>query len=270
MVGVGRNGRNELFENRLLELFFKLNRSSDSIRAATFQQIVLSALISKAISHSEIALRLVGCNALPESMIILRASYEALMRALYLTENPHKLEQYEAFSEITILRNQLEILKILDESGDAYEGREEQMEKIKAQKAKIVSSGFHNVCKIDEAKLSSWDELKKVTNKSNLPSFEDIRKSLKRTAIVEALLETGFQVYNVGSQMTHSNLEMVTGMVYFERRHPLLTEHAAYQQILLLVMGCSQSLLALNCLSETKFKELEADYQRVASEFLRA
>ena len=249
--------RDKKFEEILVSLEGKIHGSMRKSENPTRKQIAVSGLASKCLSHSEMALELVMAGALAEAIILLRAAYEAIIRGIYLDENLEKLPAYEAFSAIAMLRNQLELLKLLDEFGEPYEGKDEQKQLIKQQKERIIKEGFHGLYKLSEADLDSWEAVKTVTNKSNLPSFEDIRKSIVKTPLVKALLTTGFQVYNIGSQMAHSSFEMMSTMVYFDMKHPLYDEHAIYRQVLLLVLCSAQCFAACGVISGEDFESLK-------------
>lgn len=263
--------RNEQFESALRELWTNIVKclSEEKLKNPTKRQIVVCALAQKCLSHCEMALKLVIANALMEAAIILRAAYEAAIRAIYLDENPDKITDYEAFAALTTLRNQLEVLKLLDESGEAYEGKQEQERLINAQCNKIIANGYHARYNLRDDQLRNWQAVKAVTNRSNLPNFEDVRNRINKTSFTKALLSVGFQIYNVGSQIAHSSLEMVTAYSYYGSQHPLYTEDSAYRLILLLMMGCSKSLTSCGAITEMHQNLLERQHQRIARDFLK-
>lgn len=232
--------RDEAFENSLGELWVVLSQGLATApqRSFTKAELTFLGLAQKCTSHCEMALKLVQADASAESMIILRSAYEAIIKSIYLSENPGWLKSYEAFGELVTLRNQLEVIKILDEFGDPESSNTEQRAKIQKQQKAIIDAGFHQLYGIDESKLSDWNVLRSKTNSANLQKFETIRQSVIKTDLVKALLTTGFQAYNLGSQMAHSSYNMMTAMVYFKNQQPLYTEHDLYRQILLL-LRCS-------------------------------
>jgi hypothetical protein len=254
--------RDENFEAVLHALERKVNNQVAKITNPTRKDLAVCGLARKCLSHCEMALSLVEANALAEATIILRAAYEAVIRGIYLQEHPDKLPAYEAFSAIAMLRNQLEMVKILGELGDPYEDKKLQKQLIEEQKQRIISHGFHTHYKLSEVDLDKWEAVKKVTNKSNLPSFEEIRKSIQQTPLVTALLTTGFQVYNIGSQMAHSSFEMMSTMVYFDMKHPLYTEHVVYRQVWLLMLCASQCYASCGAIGTADFDLLENEYEK--------
>jgi Family of unknown function (DUF5677) len=262
--------RDKKFEAVLLSLEKKIHGSIKRIKGASRKQLAVSGLASKCLSHCEMALSLVDANALAEAIIILRSAYEAIIRGIYLDENPDKLPAYEAFSAIVMLRNQLEMLKLLDEFGEPYKDKELQEKLIKQQQERIVAQGFHSLYKLSEADLDSWEAVKKITNKSNLPNFEEIRTSIKKTPLVKALLTTGFQVYNLGSQMAHSSFEMMSVMVYFDMKHPLYNEHTVYRQALLLMLCTCQCFASCGVISDEDFELLKKDYEQAGKDLVIA
>ncbi len=231
----------------------------------------INGLIEKSENPTRKHLAVCGlANALAEAIIILRAAYEAVIRGIYLEEFPEKLPAHEAFSAIAMLRNQLEMVKILNEFGDRYEDEEQQKKLIEQQKSRIILQGFHKLHKLSEEDLDKWESVKKLTNKSNLPRFEDIRKSIKKTPLVTALITTGFQVYNIGSQMAHSSFEMMTTMVYFDMKHPLYTEHVVYSQVFLLMLCACQCYAACGAISAENFNLLKKEYEQSSKELVLA
>jgi hypothetical protein len=101
MITLVKKMRNEKFEKELISLEAKIHQKIQKIKGADLQQIVVSGLGSKGLSHCEMALSLVQSGALAEAIIILRAAYEAVIRGLYLNANPDQLTRYEAYSSIT-------------------------------------------------------------------------------------------------------------------------------------------------------------------------
>lgn len=260
--------RDDRFEQKLIELQRQIHGRLDKIASPTSIEIAVSGLASKSLSHTGMALELVVSGASEEAIILLRAAYEAVIRGIYLSENPDKLDAYKAFSAITVLRNQLELIKLLDEFDEPYDDRDLQIRLIEEQKQKILAAGYHQLFKLKEADLDSWNAMKKATNRSNMPSFEEVRRSISMTPLVKALLTTGFQTYNVGSQMAHSNLEMVTTMVFFQKSHPLYTESSIYRQVLLLLLSSCQCFAASSVISKDNFEYLRKEYERIGKEFL--
>lgn len=262
--------RDEKFEEVLHALERRINTMVVKIAKPNRKDLVVCGLARKCLSHCEMALSLVEAKALPEAMIILRAAYEAAIRGIYLEENPDKVDAYEAFSEITSLRNQLEVVKALDDLGDPYEDRELQKQLIDDQKKRIVSRGYHTFYKLGEADLNKWEAVKKVTNNPNLPNFEDTRRSIKKTPMTIALLTTGFQVYNIGSQMAHSNFGMVSAMVYFDMKHPLYTEQVVYRQVWLLMLCACQCYAACGAISAGDFDAVKVEYEQSGKQLVLA
>lgn len=215
-------------------------------------ELILLGLAQKTLSHCSIALDLIRNDASAEAMIILRSAYEAIIKCIYLDENRDWLPLYEGFAELVTLRNQLEVVKILNDFNDPEATNKEQMEKIRRQQAKIVMAGYHTLYKIEESKLSDWNVLKSKTNSANLQKFEIIRQSISKTPLVKALLLTGFQVYNLGSQMAHSSFNMVSSMVYFNGSVPLYSEIELYKQILLLMRCVIEQYGKHGVLTETE------------------
>jgi hypothetical protein len=255
--------RDQVFENKLIAFCRNLNQSIKKIGSPTDVQIVVCALAQKCMSHCEMALELIAAGAKPEAVILLRAAYEAIVRAMYLDENPSKVMNYKAFGAITTLRNQLELLKLLREFGEPAEILREQEQLVVRQRQKIIAERFHDLYGVSEADLGTWAGVKKLTNKSNF-QFEDIRKGLAETALTKALFTTGFQVYNLGSQMTHSNFDMLYS-VAFEQPYPLYTEHAMYRQVLLLLRCGCHCYRSSGAITDETFDSLEHEARLIAN-----
>lgn len=258
------------FEEALLLFQGAIHRSVTKIKNPSTAQIVVSGLASKCLSHCGMAIELTIAGATPEAIILLRAAYEAVIRGTYLDENPSEIAEYVAFSAITSLRNQLELLSILNDSGEPFDDKHLQEQLAEKQKSKIINERYHVVLKLKESDLDNLIKLKKATNKSNLPSFESIRRNIAKTPINTALLSTGFGVYNLGSQMAHSNYEMVTAMVYFQENHPLYTERTVYQQALLLLLSVCKCFESSGVITKEAFKSLQQQSQYVSAKHLMA
>lgn len=250
---VYKQTREEQYELDLIDLSEKIAKSIQQVKGPSIKVLIVSGLARKCQSHCEIALNLVEANATAESIIVLRAAFEAMVLAVYLWENPQDIGRYMGFSALTTLRNQLEVMKILSESGEPFDGEEEQNDCIQRQRRKIIDNGYHTVFNLTEDNLDSWEAVKKVTNRAHFLHFSDLVIKIAKTEFTKPLLTTGFKAYNLASQMTHSQGEMMTSMIYFDANHPLFSEHDVYLQILILTNLYARLLYYSGFISESDF-----------------
>ena len=234
--------RNLEIEDTLLQLDFKIQSAQIKLTKPSESVLILAGLATKCRSHCHMARELIISDALAESVIVLRAAYEAAILALYLQQNPNKIQRYLIYSALTTLRNQLELLEILGRDGNVIPGEAEQRKYISNQKQTIVLSGILSEFKLIPEDLDDWQKIKKYTNNAHFMKFEDLRTNIIKDETTKTLFETGFQVYNLGSQMAHSNFDMVNVMIYRNAPHPLYGEHAMYRQILSLLNASAKTL----------------------------
>jgi len=139
--------RDEGFEESIVVIGKALGEAVGTMPKKSYEktELILLGLVQKCHSHCAIALELVRNDASAEAMIILRSAYEAMIKSIYLDENRDWLTLYEGFAELVTLRNQLEVVKILDDFGEPDETKVEQLQKIREQQARIVKAGYHTL-----------------------------------------------------------------------------------------------------------------------------
>ncbi len=245
--------RDENYESKLKELQAEIKKSLGKIENPSEADVVIWGLSRKTWSHCEMALELIAANANAEAIIILRSAYESAIRGYFLLGSPDKVPYYKAFSELTALRNQLEVVSILEDGADERDrdAIEQQKPHIERQKKLILAEKYHELYNLGESDLDVLRALQRVTNNRNMPNFEDTRKAIKSTPLSKALTTTGFQTYNLGSQMAHSSYGMMVSMAYFEDVYPIYNEHTMYSSIFLLLCCCCELFNECGALSDS-------------------
>ncbi|MBK7838785.1 MAG: hypothetical protein IPJ49_14115 [Candidatus Obscuribacter sp.] len=262
-----KSHRNLTFEENLLKLDFLIQQRQKNVEGPTTETLVIVGLATKRRSHCHMARELIIANAGADAVIILRAAYESTILALYLQEHRGQIATYITFSELTSLRNMMELVEELKKDGSPFPGEEEQLCYIENKRNRIVESGLLPKFKLTLDDLKNLQRIKTYTNRAHFLKFEDIRNGITKCAENVDLFETGFLVYNLGSQMTHSNFDMVKLMVYFDKTHPLYSEHAMYRQILCLQRNNAQILHACGYLSSANATEIAEFALTIAKQF---
>lgn len=256
------------YEDNLLEFQQKLAASLAKVASPSDADVVVWGLTRKSWSHCEMALELIKTRANAEAIILLRAAYEAIIRAYFLHENPSLVNHYKAFSELSTLRNQLEVIDFLEKEGGAETDKEaiiEQKKLVEAQQGRIIKHKFHEVYNFKEEDLASLTALKRLTNNRNMPDFATTRSLIKKTALAKALLSTGFPIYNLGSQMAHSSFGMTMSFAYSEDNYPLYNEHSMYGYIFLILCCCCDLFNQCGALNDEAYSSLKMELKNFHS-----
>ncbi len=224
--------RNLDFEKALIELDQLISKGQIEIKEMSEEVQVLSMLAIKCRLHCNTARELMASESLAEAVIVLRAAYEATILGLYLQQNTDKIKRYITYSALTTLRCQQELLQILQRNGDKNPDEKKQQKYIAQQKQSIIASGNLSEFKLSAEDLDDWERIKKYTSSAHFIKFQEMRSNIKTDSNTRALIETGYQIYNLGSQTAHANFDMVELMLTQKISHPLFGEHAMYRQIL--------------------------------------
>lgn len=256
--------REEKYEEKLLSFQKKLAGFLGKIDNPSDVNLVVWGLTKKTWSHCEMALELIITHANAEAIILLRAAYESTIRAYFLIENTNKIDYYKAFSELSALRNQLEVIDFLQTEGDEAPDEaaiSDQLVLVEVQKKRIIDGKYHEIYGFKEEDLDQLKALKRLTNNKNMPDFGTTRSLIKKTKLAKALLSTGFPIYNLGSQMAHSSYGMTMTMTYREDNYPLYNEHSMYGYILLLLDCCCDLFHKCGAMSDSGYEEMAKEHE---------
>lgn len=240
----------------LCEIYSIITSNSQKLPKDSREYLVALAIISsKALTHTREALRILGEHrAIGESIILLRAAYEATVVFLYLIDHEDDFKKYKGFSRLVEHRNQLEMLDIAAEEMTA-KGIQEQQVKIQAVKDEIVSNGYNSLFDIHEDDVSNLEKIRNKVDRAHFIGFKSMLKHLEKDKQTKGLVISGFQVYSVGSQVAHSHYHTSISIYAFDNAHPAYDMGAICSQIRDLFIYIAIGLKKLEILREEAYSQ---------------
>lgn len=247
------------------------NAVPDPFAPKTLQQLVVGGLCHKIFSHCHMVKHLAQKQHLAEAIILLRATYESVIIALYLSHHDEEIEHYQNHSSLIEAKDLMVSHSRANESDK--EAFKETIEQLKQE--------IHNKNLLDESRyfkrglnrdpqiLEEPDQFARIMN----VHFKDIREMRDDLKITDARLysrlkDLDFQIYNYGSQLSHSYWHCVND--YFVR--PEKPAMNAYQTLLYTLVALDAMVTALEtiqmlCSTREKldpfFKNVGTELERV-------
>lgn len=224
------------------------------------QVIVLLRL--KAMEHALCAIELEKCAAPAEAIIILRSAYEAIVVALYLEQKPSKYEHYLAHTYLVQLRNLMEVVELARDDVDPADIKklEEELEETRERiEREGYLSHYPNLTRTD---LTDVRALKKFTSGSQFVKFGSIKSEITISPKMQWL--TGaFQMYNVGSQVTHSHLDVLMSMYARPRMpHYLYSNGSIIRWCIIMISHTFECIVERGMMSDAHKTEIDENLKK--------
>lgn len=210
-------------EGAVQNLFTRLNQCLPDVFEAGSEnpnlQFIIGGLTNKALSHCEIAKDMTIKSRFSEAVVLLRSSYEAVVIAHYLHNNPGKASEYQQFSLLVEYKNRLAIFHKPDWKDSALAKKTLLRMKNEILEKRLLdnTSYFRGRSRKDYKKhfadktiLDRPEELSKSLN-NHFFSFERMKDSLIQELPEEygTLYDSSALIYNVGSQVVHAHWHTV-------------------------------------------------------------
>lgn len=233
----------ELFCQALVKLVELTEQGIESCeRKPSTAELVEALLNLKIISHVCGAAKLLVAGYYPESIILLRSAYEALVMSTYLAQNPNKIQHYETHGILCNLRNMMEFLGQSDLAPELKAQLDGQVTALR--EAFLQQNGLLYYAELQVADLENFSKVRKASNKalfSHLPgmlaaiSYDDETDWMKNS----------FELYNIGSQVTHSQMEWLAINRFGKTEHAIMSNLSVGRYILMFLNHCLRTMANL-------------------------
>lgn len=187
----------------------------------THVDAIVAALRVKALEHAQCAMDILVGNAYAEAIIVLRAAYEAVVVALYLEQHSEQIDHYEAYHRMVEFRNlfemHLNVMPILpaEEQGE-YTAIMDRL-----RQDLLADLHFFKYYREDflPEYLQDIRKVRSISNSAQFIPFGQIRAAVNFDNLDNDFFKEGFVMYNIGSQVAHSHLNVIKAM-YIRPRGP--------------------------------------------------
>lgn len=161
--------------------------------------------------------------------------------ATYLRQNPHELPRYEAYGILCNLRNTTEILQTVEQGSQTYAGLSKQITEMKEA---FKGNGLQFYSSLSESDLDNSDKVRKASTKALFQNLPDMLKVIKFDETNEWMKET-FQIYNIGSQISHSQMESLKIDSMGKPEHVIYSKLAVDRYLMCFLINCFEILQIL-------------------------
>lgn len=219
----------------------------------TLQEQTVAMMCLKITRHTCAAAKLLKQDFYPESIILLRSAYECLVMMKYLQEKPEDLARYEAHGVLCNLRNMLEFLTMIDESDET---RSKLNAQVAGLKKAFCSSGIQYYPDLKAADLGNFSKVRKASNKALFNNLPNMLSAITWNDDND-WIKNSFELYNIGSQVAHSQMEWLAIGRFGKDEHPIYSKLAVGRFILMFLNECSETLTQLGISSTNSRKQFE-------------
>lgn len=247
----------------LLDSIFKRLQSLPNRPLSNLEEkdLIMGAIVCKALTHSHVSLcALFELNSQFDSIVLLRAAYEATIVSAFLHRNPNEYERYCAHSKLVELGNQREIMDmVFDELED--EGKKDSLEKLQNLHTEISEQKLFLKAGLREEEWNNWKdskEFRKKTKSAHFIGFNQMTESLRNEETLRVLIKLGFQLYNLGSQVAHSHHNMVSAFA-LQMFHPAYSKKSVYRVLTYLIFCNVLTLKEQGFLADEMYSSIEAE-----------
>lgn len=237
----------EDFFNELKLLAEKLDTGTEpSERNATLAEQVVALMSLKIANLSRGAVYLLTSGFYPESIILLRSAYECLVMSKYLQQKPDEIARYEAHGVLCNLRNMLEFQMQNDFEPETRTGLQAQIDDLKTA---FCQSGIAFYPDLQPTDLDNFSKVRKASNKALFSQLPSMLTATEWTDEDE-WIKTSFELYNIGSQVTHSQMEWLAIGEYGRSEHAIYSRLAVSRYLLMFLNEISQTMTSLGLCSK--------------------
>lgn len=210
------------------------------VSSPSMSALAVALIYKKALNHVFAATLLRQKNHDQEAIILLRSAYEAIIMATYLKQNPSKLPAYEAHGILCNLRNTTEMMLTVENDAEIYVSLAKRVNEIK----ELYRRDFLQYGNITDTDLDNPLKVKKASNKA---LFETLTEMLKVISFDEnnEWMRESFYIYNIGSQIAHSQLDSIKIELTGESEHVLYSRLAIDRYLMCFLINCSEILQML-------------------------
>lgn len=245
----------ELFYQALIKLV-ELTESGieSSERKASTAELVEALLNFKIISHVCGASKLLVAGYYPESIILLRSAYEALVMSTYLAQNPNKIQHYEAHGILCNLRNMMEFLSQPELDTEFRAELDGQVQGLR--QAFLQQNGLASYTELQSADLENFSKVRKASNKALFSHLPVMLAAISYDDEID-WLKNSFELYNIGSQVAHSQMEWLGINRFGKTEHAILSSLSVSRYILMFLNLCFRTMTKLGLTRKNELLNFE-------------
>ncbi|GEM_PF-1366813 len=254
-------GREDLFAELKILADTLIKGIEPSERSATLTEQVVALMSLKIANHTCGAVHLLTSGFYPESIILLRSAYECLVMSKYLQQKPEEIPRYEAHGGLCNLRNMLEFQMKTDFDAETKDGLTAQIEDLKKALCQSVIAFYPD---LQPADLDNFAKVRKASNKA---LFSQLPSMLTATQWTDDddWIKNSFELYNIGSQVTHSQMEWLAIGEYGKSEHAIYSRLAVSSYLVMFLNEISQTLATLGLCSKPNRDAFESQYEVCAN-----
>lgn len=247
----------ERFYEELLVLAEGLDKGIETtVRDATPQEQVVALMCLKITRHVYGAARLLSLGFYPESIILLRSAYECLVMSKYLSEKPADIARYEAHGVLCNLRNMVEFLSLVYLDSETKNPLEKQIRELKDA---FCTNGIQCYPRLQATDLDDFDKIRSASNKALFSHLPNMLAGITWNDDND-WIKNGFELYNIGSQVTHSQMEWLAIGRFGKSEHAIFSKLAIGRYILMFLNDCSETLTELDLSSTARRSTFENQF----------
>lgn len=223
--------------------------------------LVVALLFNKSMNHVMAAIELQAMGKYyQETIVLIRSAYEAVVCGIYIQQNPSEVAHYEAHGVMCNLRNMMEILAKAEMETNVRNELSKQAFELKEALAKEGLRYFRNWSRAD------LDDFSKVKSASNKALFRVLREMLDAITYDDDndWLKESFELYNLGSQFAHSQMETIFYCSFGKSEHPSYTRLHICRFSLMFLNFCYTSLQSLKFMNPNRKAEFDENILRCA------
>lgn len=256
----------ELFYQALIKLVELTEQGIESSeREPSTAELVEALLNLKIISHVCGAAKLLVAGYYPESIILLRSAYEALVMSTYLAQNPNKIQHYETHGILCNLRNMMEFLGQSDLDPEMKDQLDGQVTALR--EAFLQQNGLAYYTELQVADLENFSKVRKASNKALFSHLPGMLAAISYDDETDWMKDS-FELYNIGSQVTHSQMEWLAINRFGKTEHPIMSSISVSKYILLFLDQCFRTMTNLGLTRKTELENFTVQKSKAMELYL--